>query len=183
MAIPSLPMCLSVLVLLLLRTDVHAQTTSVDWKFYGSADGPSHCFFDANEVKTVERHIRVWTKCLLEKDLEGIDIEKDFDGRILKTVAQKVVRSYIPPITLVEETIDFDKSMAITVHEETANIAPIEPQARIFYELDCGEHMIRELSISLVGGKSGSKDTPSIWHHVFPATNGDRLLKILCSQR
>jgi len=157
----------------------------VDWKMYGSADGPSHCFFDAKGVvKTDDRHMRVWTKCLLEKNLNGVDIEKDFDGRILENAVQKLAGLYVPPIALVQETIDPKQRMAITAYEEIANIAPIEPQARIFYELDCSDKMIRELTVSLrVDGKSGSTDKPSDWKHVAPETNGNRLLKILCSQQ
>jgi hypothetical protein len=164
--------------------DAHGQASSVDWKMYGSTDGPSHCFFEAKGVlKIPDRHIRVWTKCLLEKDLDGIDAQKDFGGKILENAVQKIARSYVPPIALVEGNISFDQSVAITGYEETANIAPIEPQARIFYELNCSEKMIRELSISLkVGGKSGSTDKPSDWKHVAPETNSNRLLKILCSQ-
>jgi len=72
---------------------VLAQALSVDWKFYGGASlgGDSECFYDAKGVvQGPDGHIRVWTKCLLQKDMDSIDIKKDFDGTILENTAQKV---------------------------------------------------------------------------------------------
>ena len=68
--------------------------------------------------------------------------------------------------------------------EEIANIANIEPSARIFYEIDCSKIMLRELSVQIVnvGGKSGSTHSVSEWHYVAPETNGARLQKLLCEK-
>jgi hypothetical protein len=102
----------------------------------------------------------------------------------LENAAKKVARYYIPPIALVEENIDFDRSIAITAYEETANIGHIQPTARIFYELNCFDRMLRELSISIErNNKSGSRDKPTDWKYVPPEGNGATLLKLLCPTR
>lgn len=162
-----------------------AQTLSVDWKFYGTAPtdgGYGACFYDAKGiVSRPNGYLRVWTKCLPIKDIDSIDIKKDFDGKILENTAQKIIRSYVPPLATVETAIDFDQAMVITQYEETANLSSIQPLARIFYEINCSEQMLRELSISVrVEDKFGSRDRPEDWKYVAPETNGARMLKILC---
>jgi hypothetical protein len=163
-----------------------AQALSVDWKFYGGAalDEKSECFYDAKGVvQGPDAHLRVWTKCLLQKDLDSIDIKKDFDGKILENAGQKVAHHYVPPIATVEP-IDDNQSIVITQYEETANIGNIEPHSNIFYELNCSERMLRELSMHfLVNGKSGSFNQPSDWKYVPPEGNGASLLKLLCPLR
>jgi hypothetical protein len=165
-----------------------AQALDVDWKVYGSAsvDGDVVCFYDAKGVvRRSDGHIRVWTKCLLYKDIDSIDTKKDPGKTILKNSAQKVVRSYVPPIAMVDETIDFDKSMDIAWYEESANLSNIEPVARIFYEINCSEGMMQQLSISVrnKNGKYGYLDKPDGWKYNSPETNGARLQKILCPAR
>jgi hypothetical protein len=164
-----------------------AQALSVDWKLYGFAlvDGDSEqCFYDAKGIThEPEGHIRVWTKCLLKKDLDGIDIQKDFDGQILENTAQKVAHYYVPPIAEVQ-TIDAKQAVTVTLSEETANISNIRPHARIFYEFNCSERMLRALSITIqTNGKFGSSQIPGQWEYVAPETNAATLLKILCPLR
>jgi hypothetical protein len=164
-----------------------AQALSVDWKFYGGApvDGDhSLCFYDAKGiVQGLQGHIRVWTKCLPQTAMDSIDIKKDFAGQILENTAQKVAHYYVPPIAALE-AVDVDQAMTITQYEETADISNIQPRASIFYELNCPERMMRELSIYVqASGKSGSRDKPSDWRYVPPEGNGARLLKILCPQK
>lgn len=91
-------------------------------------------------------------KCLLQKDLDSIDVKKDFDGKILENTAQKVAHHYVPPIATVE-IIDANQRMVITQYEETANIGNIQINSDIFYELNCSEQMLLELSMHfLVNG-------------------------------
>jgi hypothetical protein len=164
-----------------------AQALSVDWKFYGGAsvmEDSEYCFYDAEGVAPKpDAHILVWTKCLPQKDIEAIDIEKEFDGRILKNSAEKVAHYYVPPIATIEN-IDVNQRMAVTQYEETANISNIQPRARILYEFNCSERMLRELSIYVqANGKIGSRDKPNDWRHIPPEGNGASLLKILCQRR
>jgi hypothetical protein len=166
-----------------------AQALSVDWKYYGGVlidgDGDSLCFYDAKGVVhgIPDGHIRVWTKCLLRKDMDRIDIKQDFNGKILQNTAQKVARYYAPPFAMVA-SIDENQAMAITQYEETANISYIKSQAQIYYELNCSERMMRELSIYIqANGKSGSRDKPTDWKYVAPEGNAANLLKILCLQQ
>jgi hypothetical protein len=134
-------------------------------------------------VREPHSPLRVWTKCLPQKDVDNVDIKKDFGGKILENTAQKVARHYIPPIGAAE-TIDADQSMQFIEYEEVANISNIEPHAKIFYELNCSERMLRELSIFFqLNGKTRSSDKPRDWTYVPPEGNGARLLKILCQQQ
>jgi len=96
-----------------------ARELDVDWKFYGGAtppdDGYNVCFYDAKGVvREFDNHIRVWIKCLLQKDIDSVDIKEDFDGRVLENTAEKVAHRYVPPIAAAE-TIDFNQMMQITV--------------------------------------------------------------------
>jgi hypothetical protein len=165
----------------------HANASDTDWKLYGASTmnhGPDLCFFDLKgAVQGSDKHIRVWTKCLHQKDTDGIDIEKDYGGKILDNAARKMVDMYIPPIALVEN-IDSDQAVNFTKLEEIADTADIQPAARIFYELDCSQKLLRELSIEIVdaSGRIGSKHSASEWKYVAPETNGARLQKLLCEK-
>jgi malate synthase len=164
-----------------------AQTSSVDWKLFGAVtvnEDREFCFYEAKGVvHSTVSHIRVWAKCLPQKDIDAVDIEKDFDGKILKNTAQKVARYYAPPIAAVE-AVDADAAMFITEYEEIADLANIPPRASIYYELNCSDRMLRELSIHVqADGKTGSRDKPSDWKYVPPEGNAANLLKILCPTR
>ena len=163
-----------------------AQALDVDWKAFGGAKliGAQNvtCFFDANSLsQQPDGYIRVWTKCLLEKEIESFDETSDIGKKVVKNAAEKVVHYYVPPYAAIDENVDFDKSLEITIAEEIADLSYIQPLASIFYELNCSERMLRELSISTqMDGKSSSSDTPSKWRYVSPEGNGANLLKILC---
>jgi hypothetical protein len=103
-------------------------------------------------------------------------------GKILENTAAKVAHYYVPPIGTIQ-AIDTDQIMAITQYEETANIANIQPRAQIFYEINCTDRMLRELSIYIVEatGRSGSCNEPTDWKYVAPERNAASLLKLLCS--
>jgi hypothetical protein len=169
-----------------------AQALDVDWKVYGSASvdwhnattkGDSASFYDAKGVvRRSDGHIRVWTKCLLYKDMDSIDTKKDPGKTILENSAQKVARYYVPPIAMVDKSIDAEKAAAIAWREESANLSNIEPVARIFYEINCSEGMSQELSMAFrnKNGKYDYRDKPLDWKYIAPESNIARLQKILC---
>ena len=117
--------------------------------------------------------------------MDSIDINSDLGKTIVANSAEKVARSYVPPIAMVDKSIDFDKSMGITGYEETANVSYIEPVARIFYEINCSEGMLQELSISVrdKSGKRGNRNKPTDWKYISPESNAARLQTILCPAR
>jgi hypothetical protein len=161
-----------------------AQRANVDWKYYGGAtigNDPEQCFFEAKGiVRPAENHVRVWTKCLSQKDLDAIDIEKDYNGTILENTAQKRAHGYLPPIALTE-TLDDDQITIAITYEESANVSGIRPTSRIFYELNCAERAVQELSLNFeLDGKIFSRETPGSWKHAPPETNAARMLNILC---
>jgi hypothetical protein len=161
-----------------------AHAADVDWKVYGFASvaGPEVCFYEAISIaRPPDGSVRVWTKCLAQKDLDAVDIKAEYGGKIVQNAARKMNRNYVPPIATVVETIDFDQATIITAYEETANISYIKPHSTIFYEFNCAEKMMRELSLRIeTNGQYGSSDTPSAWKFVPPESNGARLIKLLC---
>jgi hypothetical protein len=179
MRIPIIASCL-------IAAGANAVASEVDWKMYGAAsvDGYEICFYDAmGAALAPDKNVRVWTKCLPQQDLDDINTEHAFDGRILDHVAKKVSRHYVPPITSVEN-VDERQRLAIILYEEAADIAGIQPRSSIYYEIDCAQKMLRELSVSVsVNGKFGSRQTPSEWKYIPPEGNGARLLSLLCSMR
>jgi hypothetical protein len=161
-----------------------AQAADVEWKMYGTAstNGGVVCFYEGKGVIT-RPALRVWAKCLLQKELDAVDFKSELGKKIVHSSAEKVIKGYIPPITLVEDA-DYDQAIAVIQYEETADLSNIQPHARIFYELNCSERMTRELSIYVrdLNGKEGFSKKPSDWRYAAPETNGARLLKILCPQ-
>src|SRR5262249_13160178 len=102
--------------------------------------------------------------------------QRGLNRRITENSAQKVARYYVPPIAIVDERIDFDRSMDVTVLEEIANLGNIQPVAKVFYEINCSESMLQELSISFrSNGKNGSRNKPGGWKYIPPESNGARL--------
>jgi hypothetical protein len=154
----------------------------VDWKVYGTAsDMGVVCFYDAKGVVT-RPALRVWTKCLLQKDVDSVDVNSELGKKIVDSGARKLIEGYVPPIALVED-MDGDQAIGVIQHEETANLGNFQPQAQFFYELNCSERMMRRLSTYVRSkGKEGFDNKPSSWDHVPPEGNGARLLKILCRQ-
>jgi hypothetical protein len=172
-------------VLTLFATLASAQT-NVDWKYYGRAvlnerTGKIEltCFFDANSIDhPASGHVRVWTKCMDEKDMRKFDYHSDLGKKIIKATAQKIVDYYVPPYAVIYDvSIDTVKSMV--GDEQLADLSYIQPISRIFYEFNCPEKMLRELSISML---SGSEDRPSNWRYTPPEGNGANLNRLLCDE-
>lgn len=160
-----------------------AKTADFDWKMYAGAAvvKPEACFYDAKGVvRTPERLVRVWTRCFSRKDLNKVDVDRDFSGKISKDAARKLKDGYMPPINLVEE-IDFDHALLVAMYEEIANTSDIQPQTTISYEFNCPRKIVRELSTSLpANGQAGARNAPGNWRYVSTEGNEAALLKILC---
>jgi hypothetical protein len=165
---------------LLVPSLASAQGDMVDWKFYGT--GPeSRCFYDEHGITTTKNsNVRVWTKCLPQKKLDAVDVKKDFQGQILEESAQRIAKNYLPPVSRVYK-FSFNQLVTITSYEVTANIASIEPVASIYYEINCEEKLMRELSLTVrLKGKSMTDEKQSEWHNIPPETNASRLLALTC---
>lgn len=99
-----------------------AQAADVDWKMYGTAsDMGVVCFYDAKGVVT-RPALRVWTKCLLQKDVDSVDVNSELGKKIVDSGARKLIEGYVPPIALVED-MDGDQAIGVIQHEETATSA------------------------------------------------------------
>jgi hypothetical protein len=149
-----------------------AQGFNVDWKFYGGASllgESSVCFYDAKGVAHApDGHIRVWTKCLPQENLNSIDNKTELGRKIINNAVQKMIAFYRPSIANIDPFFS-DKIPEIITYEEAGNVSYITPHARIFYELNCSEQMLRELSVYFRSdGKSGSRDKPGEWKYQSP---------------
>jgi hypothetical protein len=155
---------------------------------YGTVtDKAAMCFYDAKGViRTADRRLRVWTKCLPEKELDSVMVpDSEIGRRILENTARKIVDKYVPPIAIFHDNIDANQAMAIIAHEEAANLSGIKPSARFFVELNCSEQMTRRLSTYFrrLDGRDTFDDKASNWEYAPPETNSAMLLKMLCPRR
>jgi hypothetical protein len=119
---------------------VSAQGLEVDWKLYGGASvgGESLCFYDQKGLtRQPDGHMRVWTKCISKTELDDA-FEKDPDKKIVEAIAQKVMQDYMPPVLKLPQTAAND-AMVMTGYEEVANLGVVQPESRIFYELNCSD--------------------------------------------
>ena len=162
-----------------------AQAQGVDWKFYGggNVDGQeSGCFYEADGLVTgPDKRIKVWTKCLPLTDLGDLDPKTDLGKKITEAIAPKIVQHYVPPFAKLQKEITSGQVVGMMTMEVAAGIANIQPQARVLYELNCAERMIRPLSIQIrINNELRTKDKPDDWVHAPPETNGNTLLIMLC---
>jgi hypothetical protein len=161
-----------------------AQAADVDWKLYGTSTIKAEtdiCFYDSDGVTwKSDKLVRVWAKCLRQADIEKIDTNKGPGKAIIEESAQRVARHYLPPIATVEDA-NADQLVDFTFYEVVADLANVQPRGRIYYEINCSENMMRELSISFqTKGGISSKDEPLDWKYIAPETNASRLAKLLC---
>ena len=74
-----------------------AQTAYVDWKYYGRAvvsgkTGKTDltCFYDASTIDhPTSGHVRVWTKCIDEKDMSKFDYNSDLGKKNYQSYRSK----------------------------------------------------------------------------------------------
>jgi hypothetical protein len=149
-----------------------------------TARHPSAARPSASDQKGIARqpdgHIRVWTKCIAQTALDDA-FQKDPDKKITEATAQRVMSGYMPPVLKLPQAGAGD-AMIYTGYEEVADLGDVQPQSRIFYELNCSDRMLRELSIDLnINGRAGGSNKPAEWKYVPPEGNGAALLKLLCS--
>lgn len=158
----------------------NAVSAEVDWKLYGGIDG-MRCFYEKTGIRQLPDHlVRVWTKCLRQRDLDAFDVTKAANKAVLESSAQHVAHYYVPPLALVEDAT-LDQVLTITMYEAVASLGRIEAQVSIYYEMNCQERMIRELSLSAtLKGRSQTSDRPTAWRYVPPEGNAARLVQMLC---
>lgn len=157
-----------------------ALSAEVDWKLYGGLEG-MRCFYDETGVKQLPGHlVRVWTKCLRETELETFDVTKAANKAVLERSAERVAHYYVPPLAMIEDATP-DQALTVTMYEAMASLARLEPQVSIYYELNCQDQMVRELSLLVkVKGQSRTSERPTVWRYVPPEGNAARLIQMLC---
>ena len=153
-----------------------AQSSSADWKFFGTVtlDGENQCFYDVGTIARGEDgNVRVWTECVLQTDLDAVDIK----GKALNSASEKLAAGYVPPVGRATR-LTGNQIVTITGYEQTVALSDIQPRVRILYEFDCNERRSRQ-----VGDGTAADQKPSEWHQVLPTGNGATLLSLVCGAR
>jgi hypothetical protein len=156
---------------------VHA--ADVDWKLYGTAGSGSLCFYEANGIRHLNGNIRVWTKCMISKDVDRPPPKNDADWVIIKklflSMQSQVTKRYVPPIITIGKE-DMDRLKVIR-YEQQANLGLGEVGPQGLDELNCSEGMLRhflDLSPTPNWGK---------WNYYGPESSGGMLIKLVCSSQ
>ena len=155
-------------ILLALTVGTKAQASGVDWKVYGfveRADGDLVCFYDANSVATATKLIRVWVKCIFQKELE--DYGKQHHDHIRASALHKVNNGYVPPFVRLLG-VNSDRAIALTATEEVADMGEVV-QTRGPYEERNGMQL--------------EDDRPSEWAQLPAASAGATLANLVCLPR
>jgi hypothetical protein len=158
-----------------------AHADRVDWKFYGGADltmiGRVTCFY---EERTITRPkpgiVDVWVKCLSQHDLENVPTTAPYHDAYISMSADRMVHFYRPPILAIER-MNYDQTTEVVMDETAADVGDLAIHAQFYYELDCRQRMMRELSMTI---ENQPAHTPSDWSHIPPEGNAGRLLLLLC---
>jgi hypothetical protein len=95
-------------------------------------------------VRAPDDQVRVWTKCSLQKDLDGVQSQGELGAKIVENAARKILKGYVPPIAIVEGA-NLDQAIAITGYEESADIGNLRTNSLHLYELDYSARRIRRL--------------------------------------
>lgn len=169
-----------------------AQTEDTDWQMYGTRalskdmGGEQRTFFDAaGVVRRNDGHIEVWIKSLPVKELDRVQGRpSDLRTKIIDRVYDKQYHhGYRPPAAVAMGTDDKGVLLEITMDEVTADMAGIQPSARLLYELDCPNRLMRPLSVELThNGKLQAVNISFKWEHLAPETADALLFKLVCAQ-
>jgi hypothetical protein len=146
----------------------------IDWKVYAfTAKTPTDVMlYLSNDVVRTGDHVRVWMKALSMKKME----EDQTFNKVIGNTAQLLGHSYQPPLGTVT-TLTKDQVLMITAYEQIADMNTVVPNAKILYEIDCAQKMVRTLSIVT---PTKSYNTVSPWDFVAPESPLADLSKLTC---
>jgi hypothetical protein len=155
-------------------------TFCADWKFYGefttAPDIKEDLFYDSNSIINSNNSIKLWTKIVLNSDLE-----KTLENKpVIEKATKKLANGYTPPITKI-----FATAANAAYLEEAANESSVKSKAEILYQIMCTENKIRKISGSSFY-KNGTPDQRfgiTKWEIITPESNADNLAKILCGSK
>jgi hypothetical protein len=157
---------------------------SPDWKYYG--DLPQNklmqtgrCFYDEAGVKRTQPNFAlVWIKCLPSIDLQNAEPSEN-KAAVLHAI-ELTQKHYVPPAMKFHPEFS-DAEQRIIVWESLATLGHIEPQVRIYNELNCKDELNRRLSfMATIDEKPVHQDAIGPWEHTVPETNMARLHQSIC---
>ncbi|HEY4941865.1 MAG TPA: hypothetical protein VII56_10590 [Rhizomicrobium sp.] len=156
------------------------RAANVDWKLYGGMQanaGNSYCFYEERGIQNLpNKFIRVWAKCLLQKDMDAVDATKPYFRAAVDMSGSRVAHYYMPPYVRIERT-NAAQAIQVTTYEAIADVSDITPEAQLYYELDCKQRKIRTLQATI---GTISSHAPLDWTNVAPEGNGANMVELLC---
>ncbi|MGD0022693.1 MAG: hypothetical protein ABSC54_10370 [Smithellaceae bacterium] len=148
----------ALLAMLLILVLGYKEASGADWKYFGGATLPKKelviAYYDDESIEYLPAgNVRVWTKSVSPSEIGKMAQKKE----VIEKAAKKVVQAYFPPYCLLNPypKTSYDDYMNIIGWEEAANHDEIKPRARILFEIDCKEKMIRTLSTTIYENKGG----------------------------
>lgn len=181
-------LCVSILFFsIIVLAVLEASCLGADWKYFGAtilSEGKAIAFYDAEGAEQLaNRNVKVWTKAFTD--------QAEFTRRAnrktnINSAAKKLSENYIPPFCLVDSKNCEKLETAVNVisWEVTASDEYLTPNSRILFEIDCGQNMIRTLSVMQYKKNSGlvhSWSGSDKWEYISPETNAETLRKIVCT--
>jgi len=148
----------------------------VDWKVYAFSAAPRDValFYLSSDIVRAGGKVQVWIKALEVKKLEADSNIKT--ETVLKNTTVLLLKAYQPPVGSIAP-LTKDQVTMITAYEQMADVGSIAPRAKILYEIDCAEKLVRVLSTVL---SMHSDNTVRPWEHVAPETPLAALSKLTC---
>lgn len=177
----SLPMLLGFAGCLCMATlrAAEPQAAGPDWVYYATVEpggAKQDLFFLRSDIKTTpDGHVKVWTKGLSDYRLARVKLTEDQ----IRRAAERIVAtpSTLPGITA-------DQQTAIAAYEVLADDGKLDPKARILWELDCSNELMRSLSMYLTGGgKHLDSNVTGEWMHSPPESTISMLMTMVCAAR
>jgi hypothetical protein len=157
-----------------------SQGTS-SWHLYGGTNDTIDFFSSTDFTRRPDGHVEVWVKGLKKKQVDQVMDKTLKDKERMKQLIVKVM-AVTPWIAEVEEVSQEDQQV-IVLEEEIANTAEVPPVMRMLFEFDCGNRLMRTLSVYMVkDGRTGQSDKASEWMHIPPESNGSTLAALVCQK-
>lgn len=173
---------ISLIIIALLKV---AEAQGAEWKFIGGLtllEGvEALAFYDTETVAYKSSgNIRVWIKEITQPEAKRV--MKKEEKQIVERSAKKLASGYFPPYSLANLKTSFDEAVDIIAWEELANSSQIKARAKILFEINCKEKMIRSISVTVFKNAGGvaSSQNPGEWSYISPESNGETLQRILC---
>ena len=122
-------------------------------------------------------HVLVWAKALPTEKLNTMDAPVEGEvKKMVDSIGRLISQGYQPPLATIKPMQQQQLLMTIT-YEQMADAGLVDPAIKILYEIDCGQKLVRTLSIMT---STVSNSTVAQWEHIAPESTLATLRKLTC---